>query len=249
MLGKEGRTLVGAMCRPPCLDHTRISSVPADKCSLTQEKQEFPSIEPSYRSSVPSNRFYHAPTGEGASETRTTVVRPRSQMSGNDIRSTSAVSEEHTADFEPRTQRAITETMDILFVGIGRYVVHSESGNRYEIDTVVDACTCSDWEDSATPSRCKHLRRVDMEIDAGTVPRPDGRIVPRTSTSPDPRRTVPSPESVTEAEDRISGPIPEFDQYGRSTGAMYWRCETCGREALRRCDLRRAGCGGSGSGK
>lgn len=159
----------------------------------------------------------------------------------------SAVSEERTADIEPRTRRAITEEMDILFVGIGRYVVHSESGNRYEIDSFEASCTCPDWQDSATPGRCKHIRRVDMEIRAGTVPRPDGRVAARPSTSPDPRRTVPSTESVSEIEDRISGPIPEFDQYGRSTGAMYWRCETCGREALRRCDLRKGGCDRSGS--
>jgi hypothetical protein len=168
-------------------------------------------------------------------------------MSRNDIHSTSTVSEERTAGLKPRTRRAITETMDILFVGLGRYVVHSKSGNRYEIDTFEDSCTCPDWQDSATPGRCKHIRRVDMEIRAGTVPRPDGRVAAHPPTDLDPRCTVPSAESVTETEDRISGPIPEFDRYGRITGGMYWRCETCGREALRRCDLRKDGCDRSGS--
>ena len=134
-------------------------------------------------------------------------------MSRNDIHSTSTVSEERTAGLEPRTRRAITETMDILFVGLGRYVVHSGSGNRYEIDTFEDSCTCPDWQDSATPGRCKHIRRVDMEIRAGTVPRPDGRVAAHPPTDLDPRCTVPSSESVTETEDRISGPIPEFDQH------------------------------------
>jgi len=83
-----------------------------------------------------------------------------------------------------------------------------------------------------------------MEIGAGTVPRPDGRIAGRSIKSTAPRRTVASSESGTEAEDRISGPIPEFDQYGRSTDVTYWRCETCGREALRRRDLRSESCDG-----
>lgn len=167
-------------------------------------------------------------------------------MSGNHIRSTSTASEERSADLEPRTRRAITQEMDILFVDIGRYVVHSESGNRYEVDIFEDSCTCPDSQDAATPRRCKHIRRLDMEIDAGTVPRPDGRVAGRSPTSQDPKRTVPSTEAMTEIEDQISGPIPEFNQYGRTTGAMYWRCETCGREALRRRDLQRGGCDGPG---
>lgn len=121
--------------------------------------------------------------------------------------------------------------MDVLFVGLERYVVHSESRHRYEIDTFGNSCTCTDWQDSATPDRCKHFRRLDMEIHAGTVPRPDGRVAPRSSTNPAPRRIIHFSGPATETEDRISGPIPEFDQYGRSSGATYWRCETCGGEA------------------
>jgi len=128
--------------------------------------------------------------------------------------------------------------MDVLFVGVGTYVVHAESGNRYEVDVFETSCTCPDWRDSATPERCKHIRRVDMEIDAGTVPRPDGRIADDQSVAPDPRSTVPQGQgSRTVAENRISGPIPEFDRYGRSTATTYWRCETCGREAIRKRDL------------
>jgi hypothetical protein len=35
----------------------------------------------------------------------------------------------------------------------------------------------------------------------------------------------------------ITGPIPEYDRYGRSTGVCYYRCSGCGVEALRRVDV------------
>jgi hypothetical protein len=145
--------------------------------------------------------------------------------------------QDHT-DTEPRTRRAIDEEMDIVFVGIGAYVVHSESGHRYRIDIFEESCTCPDWQKSSTPARCKHIRRVKMEINARTVPRPDGRIVEVRSVRPDERSTDPTEQNLeAENEDRVSGPIPEFDRYGHSTGAEYWRCRSCTREALQRDDL------------
>lgn len=166
-------------------------------------------------------------------------------MSRNDIRSTSTISEERTVDLEARTRRAITEEMDILFVGIGRYVVHSESGNRYEIDTFENSCTCPDWQKPSTPSRCKHIRRVELEIDAGTVPRPDGRLAESQVVSTHARSTVPPKGRLeTGNEDRSSGPIPEFDRYGYSTGAQYWQCTFCEGEAIQRGDLECDECSG-----
>ena len=35
----------------------------------------------------------------------------------------------------------------------------------------------------------------------------------------------------------ITGPHPEYDCYGRSTGVCYYRCSGCGVEALRRTDI------------
>ncbi len=35
----------------------------------------------------------------------------------------------------------------------------------------------------------------------------------------------------------ITGPHPEYDCYGRSTGVCYYRCSGCGVEALRRVDV------------
>lgn len=36
---------------------------------------------------------------------------------------------------------------------------------------------------------------------------------------------------------QIRGPIHEFDRNDNPTGATYYRCTGCGREAMRRCDL------------
>jgi len=36
----------------------------------------------------------------------------------------------------------------------------------------------------------------------------------------------------------ITGPIPEYDCYGRFTGVYYIRCSGCGVEALRRDHVR-----------
>jgi hypothetical protein len=36
---------------------------------------------------------------------------------------------------------------------------------------------------------------------------------------------------------QISGPHLEFDQYGRATGATFYRCEACGTESINRSDV------------
>ena len=76
------------------------------------------------------------------------------------------------SDDEDRTKRAKRENMDISFLKKpGRYEVHSASGSVYEADVLAESCSCPDIAE-----RCKHLRRVDIEIRAGLVPRPDGRL-------------------------------------------------------------------------
>ena len=166
-------------------------------------------------------------------------------MTRRESHSTTLDTTSHNADLDPRTRRAIEEEMDILFLGIGTYVVYSESGRRYEVDVFENSCTCPDGECSTTPDPCKHLRRVDLEIDAGTVPRPDGRIPDSASGTRPPRTTSILDDRLAtdgEGDDALVGPIPEFDRYGRSTGATFWRCRTCGEEAIRKCDLERQGC-------
>lgn len=81
---------------------------------------------------------------------------------------------------EPRTRRALTEDMDVRFGTRGPvYEVHSQSGNTYEVDIEAKTCTCPDYRkrrDMLGDLGCKHLRRVDLEIRARTLPRPDGRL-------------------------------------------------------------------------
>ncbi len=73
---------------------------------------------------------------------------------------------------EPRTRRAKREEMDVSFLAKpGRYEVHSASDSVYEVDVLAKTCSCPD-----TVERCKHFRRVDIEIRAGLVPRPDGKL-------------------------------------------------------------------------
>jgi hypothetical protein len=156
--------------------------------------------------------------------------------------------EDHTAtetdlptDIAPRTRRARTEVMDIALVRVGVYAVHSESGGQYEVDVVEKSCTCPDWRDGQPSGGCKHMRRVNLDIQGGCVPRPDGRLP--TTTVADGGRSVPpvSPDARAPAE-RISGPHWEYDRYGDSTGVTFYRCEVCGTEALRRLELLREPC-------
>ncbi|WP_246989782.1 hypothetical protein [Halorientalis marina] len=85
-------------------------------------------------------------------------------------------------DDKPRTKRAKREEMDVSFhQKPGVYEVHSASGSYYEVDVIAETCTCPDFKqtcsDPDTPiDKCKHLRRVALEIEAGTVPRPDGKL-------------------------------------------------------------------------
>lgn len=84
-------------------------------------------------------------------------------------------------EIEPRTERARTEEMDIsLLQKGGIYEVQSESGNIYEVDVASETCTCPDFTKRNPSGGCKHLRRTDIEIRSGNVPRPDGRL-PRTT--------------------------------------------------------------------
>jgi hypothetical protein len=76
---------------------------------------------------------------------------------------------------DSRTERALREDMQVRFGEHGSvYHVHSESDNTYEIDLSSWTCTCPDWTEREPAGGCKHLRRVDLEVQAGTTPQPDG---------------------------------------------------------------------------
>lgn len=88
------------------------------------------------------------------------------------------MSETHEVD--ARERRAREEEMEVSLLRKGGvYEVHSESGNTYRVDVASGTCTCLDWQQREPDGGCKHLRRVDAEIKAGDVPRPDGRVPDR----------------------------------------------------------------------
>lgn len=74
---------------------------------------------------------------------------------------------------EPRTRRALSEDMTVRFGERGSiYLVESESGTTYTVDIEAETCTCPDFRKRDV--RCKHLRRVNLEIRTGVSPKPDG---------------------------------------------------------------------------
>lgn len=116
----------------------------------------------------------------------------------------------------------------------GIYSVHSESGRTYRVDIATGECTCPDQQRTST-DRCKHLRRVEMEIRNRTVPTPDGRL-PERPVADGGAGTERSLKDVPEG-GRVDGPIQELDKHGQATGASFYRCRVCGTEAMRRRDL------------
>lgn len=57
----------------------------------------------------------------------------------------------------------------------GIYDVDSDSGNSYVVDLLEGRCSCPDHQ--IRGERCKHIRRVALEITVGNVPAPGRRAV------------------------------------------------------------------------
>jgi hypothetical protein len=96
---------------------------------------------------------------------------------GGHVQQPTVSDEEHQEDSDPRTERARTEEMDVSLLRKGGvYEVESASGNTYEVDVASKTCTCPDFTKRQPSGGCKHLRRADIEIRSGSVPRPDGRL-------------------------------------------------------------------------
>ncbi len=66
--------------------------------------------------------------------------------------------------------------MSVTSFGGDVYEVETESGNRYLANVVAGTCTCPDHV--FREARCKHLRRVAIEITEGRVPPPGHVAVP-----------------------------------------------------------------------
>ena len=74
--------------------------------------------------------------------------------------------------YDGRAARARAEPMAVWPLRDGRYLVDRE-GRTYVVDAERATCTCPD--SAIRGARCKHVRRVAIEIDAGLVPAPDER--------------------------------------------------------------------------
>ena len=72
-----------------------------------------------------------------------------------------------------RSTRARAEPMTVRPLRDRRYVVETEGGT-YVVSLDAGTCTCPDH--AIRGSRCKHLRRVAMEVTAERVPAPDERV-------------------------------------------------------------------------
>mgnify|MGYP006926872236 FL=1 len=104
-------------------------------------------------------------------------------MAVTDSSTTLNSEDEHQAQDDARAKRAREDDMDVALVHRGGcYEVDSASGNTYEVDLLDETCTCPDHQNPETPTPCKHVQRVQLELDAGQIPRPDGRL-PETALS------------------------------------------------------------------
>ncbi|WP_254766140.1 SWIM zinc finger family protein [Salinilacihabitans rarus] len=74
---------------------------------------------------------------------------------------------------DERSRRARAEPMSVLALGDGLYEVESASENTYLVDMDAGRCTCPDHVFRGV--RCKHVRRVAIEITEGRTP-PPGRV-------------------------------------------------------------------------
>ncbi|WP_306054521.1 SWIM zinc finger family protein [Natronococcus wangiae] len=74
---------------------------------------------------------------------------------------------------EERSRRARTEPMSVLALGDGLYEIESASDHTYLVDLEGGRCTCPDHVFRGV--RCKHIRRVAIEITEGRTP-PPGKI-------------------------------------------------------------------------
>jgi len=76
-------------------------------------------------------------------------------------------------DVDGRSARAAAEEMTVRPLRDRRYVVETDGGT-YVVALDAGTCTCPDH--AIRGFRCKHLRRVAMEVTAGSIPAPDERV-------------------------------------------------------------------------
>ncbi|MFC7232034.1 SWIM zinc finger family protein [Saliphagus sp. GCM10025308] len=77
---------------------------------------------------------------------------------------------------DDRSVRARTDRMSVLPLGDGLYEVEAGSGATYLADLEAGRCTCPDHV--FRDARCKHVRRIAIEITEGRTPPPGQLAVP-----------------------------------------------------------------------
>jgi hypothetical protein len=76
---------------------------------------------------------------------------------------------------DSRAAKAWTEKMAVSPLGEGKYLVVGQDDTAYEVDLTVSRCTCPDHTYRRT--RCKHIRRVALEVTRDRIPAPNHRAV------------------------------------------------------------------------
>ncbi|MFB6119801.1 MAG: SWIM zinc finger family protein [Halobacteriaceae archaeon] len=74
---------------------------------------------------------------------------------------------------DSRAARARSEPMAVVPLGGGRYDVVTGDDTAYTVDVRAGRCTCPDHRHR--DARCKHLRRVALDVTENRVPAPDER--------------------------------------------------------------------------
>jgi hypothetical protein len=121
---------------------------------------------------------------------------------------TSHPSPDSYRSLEPRTRRAVDESMTITACGPEAYLVESASGATYAVDltphpdanrTHTAHCTCPDYTDREPAGGCKHLRCVKLDVAFGELRHPndwptDDDLAEREPSHPDDlQETAPAP--------------------------------------------------------
>ena len=122
------------------------------------------------------------PTSFGTDGTSTGSRRAATGSSGDDGSSSEAggtgatddTSADATAEGDDgRSERAKREPMTVRPLRDRRYVVETDGGT-YVVALDAGTCSCPDHE--IRGERCKHLRRVAIEVTEGNLPAPDERV-------------------------------------------------------------------------
>ena len=100
--------------------------------------------------------------------------RPCAVAANGDDEASGGEARDDESKVSPRTRRAIREDMTVERRTGARYTVVGESGTEYLVDIAAWTCSYPDFRERAPEDGCKHLQRVDLDVRAGNVPRPDG---------------------------------------------------------------------------